>query len=299
MTFQQLEYLLQVHREASVTKAAKKLFVSAPSVSIAINSLEDELGYPLFNRTPRGLFPTPEGKLVIEYAERISENYQMISNVRADEHYPVRISATDYPPCADAFVRLVSQYKAQPNRVFSMVKLSREEMLNQLATCQLDCGILFDFEPFIRALETELESRKLQWRIHRTVPACIVLGPGHPLYEAAEITLRDLEGDVLIENRNRAVSSNRFMQGIICIPPERILIADDKDCRYKLLAEGLGFSVSRKPAEDVIQKYGLRCIPLQNIRHQIISVTNPLQPVLPEVERYLELLERALEQMEG
>ena len=297
MTFQQLEYLLQAHRAASVSKAAKALFVSASSVSIAINSLEEELGYPLFDRTSRGLVPTPEGKLVIEYAERISESFQMIRNVHPDEYHSVRISATDYPPCADAFVRLVCRYKETPNRAFSMVKLSREDMLNKLATCQLDCGILFDFEPFIRALETELESRNLQWRVHRTVSACILLGPGHPLYRKESVTLRDLETDVLIENRNRAVSSNRFMQGIICIPPERILIADDKDCRYKLLAEGLGFSVSRKPAEDVIQKYGLRCIPLENIRHQIVSVTNPLQPVLPEVEQYLQLLDEALDQM--
>lgn len=297
MTFQQLEYLLQAYRTASVSKAAKALFVSAPSVSVAINSLEEELGYPLFERTSRGLIPTPEGKMVIEYAERISENFQMIRNVRADEHCPVRIGATDYPPCADAFVRLVCRYKQTPGRVFSMVKLSREEMLDKLATCQLDCGILFDFEPFIRALETELETRKLQWRVHRTVSACILLGPGHPLYEAKTVTLRDLEADVLIENRNRAVSSNRFMQGILCMPPERILIADDKACRYKLLAEGLGFSVSRRPAEDAISKYGLRCIPLENIRHQIISVTNPLQPILPEVEQYLRFLDEALDQV--
>jgi hypothetical protein len=44
----------------------------------------------------------------------------------------------------------------------------------------------------------------------------------------------------------------------------------------------------------VIQKYGLRCIPVESIQQQVISVTNPLQPAAPEVERFLELLDLEL-----
>lgn len=43
MTFQQLQYFLEVHRIGSVTKAAKNLFVSYPSVSVAIANIEKDL----------------------------------------------------------------------------------------------------------------------------------------------------------------------------------------------------------------------------------------------------------------
>ena len=142
--------------------------------------------------------------------------------------------------------------------------------------------------------EGELEAKQLSWRVHKTVPACILLGPGHRLYEAAEVTLRDLENEIIIENRNRKISSNRFLRGIVHIPAAHVLIADDKDCRHKLVAQGLGFALSRKPSDDVIQKYRLRCIPVDSIRQQIISVTNPLQPTPPEVERFLSLLDEEL-----
>ena len=294
MTFQQLEYLLEVHHTASISKAAKKLYVSPSAVSIAVNALEEELGYPVFIRSGQGLYPTQKGKLVIEYAERISENHQLIGSIRANTRRSIRLSSTDYPACSDAFVRLVREHSDSSDAAFSLEKYTKEEMLRKLTLCELDCGILFDFEPFIRALETELEAKQLSWRVHKTVPACILLGPGHRLYEVAEVTLRDLENEIIIENRNRKISSNRFLRGIVHIPAEHVLIADDKDCRHKLVAQGLGFALSRKPSNDVIQKYRLRCIPVDSIRQQIISVTNPLQPTPPEVERFLSLLDEEL-----
>lgn len=291
MTFQQLEYLLEVHHTASISKAAKKLYVSPSAVSIALGALEEELGYPVFVRSTQGLLPTQKGKLVIEYARRINENHQLIGSIGANTKRPIRFSSTDYPACSDAFVRLVQERGSCADTSFSLEKYTKEEMLRKLTLCELDLGILFDFEPFIRALEIELEAKQLSWRVHKTVPACILLGPGHPLYTKPEVTLRDLESEIIIENRNRKISSNRFLRGIISIPSERVLIADDKECRYKLVAEGLGFSLSRQPSDDVIQKYRLRYIPVEGIRQQIVSVTNPLQPTLPEVERFLELLD--------
>lgn len=296
MTFQQLEYLLEVHHTTSISKAAKKLYVSPSAISISINALEEELGYPIFIRSPQGLFPTQKGKLVIEYAGRINESHQLIGNVGAIAKRPIRLSSTDYPACTEAFVQLV-QERGCSDTAFSLEKYTKEEMLQKLSLCELDCGILFDFEPFIRALETELEAKQLSWHIHKTVPACIVLGPKHPLYKKADVTLRDLEKEILIENKNRKVSSNRFLRGMIDIHPERVLIADDKECRYKLVAQGLGYCLCRKPAADMLQKYRLRCIPVENIQQQIISVTNPIQPTPPEVTRFLELLDIALSQL--
>ena len=297
MTFQQLEYLLEVHHTASISKAAKKLYVSPSAISISINALEEELGYPVFSRTAQGVFPTQKGKLVIEYARRIQENHYLIGSVGANTKRAVRLSSTDYPACSDAFIHLVQEQKGCTDTTFSLEKYPKEEMLQKLSLCELDCGILFDFEPFLRALETELEAKQLSWRVHKTVPACILLGPAHPLYTKEEVTLRDLEGEMIIENKNRKISSNRFLQGMIDIHPENILIADDKECRYKLVAQGLGYSLSRKPPADVLEKYRLRCIPVENIQQQIISVTNPIQPTPEEVTRFLELLDMALSQL--
>ena len=60
MHFRQLEAFRETMRAGSVTKAAKNMNISQPSVSRLISDLEINAGFSLFHRMGRGLSPTPE-----------------------------------------------------------------------------------------------------------------------------------------------------------------------------------------------------------------------------------------------
>ncbi|MGH7874283.1 MAG: LysR family transcriptional regulator, partial [Candidatus Binatia bacterium] len=62
----QLEIFLCIARERSFSKAAEKLRISQPSVSIQIKNLEDSLGVKLFERLGRRVYLTPEGDAVLD-----------------------------------------------------------------------------------------------------------------------------------------------------------------------------------------------------------------------------------------
>ena len=62
MTLQQLLYVLTVSDEKSMNKAAEKLFVSQPTLTSAIQSLEKELDIQIFNRTSHGVTVTNQGR---------------------------------------------------------------------------------------------------------------------------------------------------------------------------------------------------------------------------------------------
>ena len=49
MRFEQLEYLIEISKQGSISSAAKKLHLSHQALSIAIKNLEEELGVLLFN----------------------------------------------------------------------------------------------------------------------------------------------------------------------------------------------------------------------------------------------------------
>lgn len=66
-----LYYFWMVAREGSVTKACKKLFLAQPTVSTQIMQLEKFLGKKLFDREKRRLALTPEGRVVLDYANEI------------------------------------------------------------------------------------------------------------------------------------------------------------------------------------------------------------------------------------
>jgi len=71
MSLTQLRYFVAVAREGSVSRAAKKCFVSQPPMSRQVRALEDELRVTLFERHTRGMRLSREGRRVLAQSERI------------------------------------------------------------------------------------------------------------------------------------------------------------------------------------------------------------------------------------
>lgn len=80
MTLTQLKYAITVAHARSMNEAARRLFISQPSLSSAIKELETEIGIDLFRRTNRGVSVTPEGEEFIGYARQVVEQYQLIES---------------------------------------------------------------------------------------------------------------------------------------------------------------------------------------------------------------------------
>jgi DNA-binding transcriptional LysR family regulator len=62
----QLTLFIKIAEERSFTRAAKALFVSQPALSKQMKKLEEEFGFPLFNRSVKGVELTPKGKAFYE-----------------------------------------------------------------------------------------------------------------------------------------------------------------------------------------------------------------------------------------
>lgn len=97
MTLTELRYVIAVAREKHFGRAAEKCFVSQPTLSVAVKKLEDELGVPLFERGPRDVTVTPAGERIVEQAQRVLEEAEMIRQLAAagrdDLSGPLRVGA--------------------------------------------------------------------------------------------------------------------------------------------------------------------------------------------------------------
>ena len=71
-----MEYIYKVYKTGSFSKAAKLLYASQPTVSMAVQRVEEELGHALFNRDTHPLQLTEVGKLYIAHAERSFQSEQ-------------------------------------------------------------------------------------------------------------------------------------------------------------------------------------------------------------------------------
>lgn len=80
MTLTQLRYIIAIADTGSMNEAAKSLFISQPSLSLAVKELEKEIGTRLFKRSNRGVSVTQEGMEFLSYARQVVEQYQLMES---------------------------------------------------------------------------------------------------------------------------------------------------------------------------------------------------------------------------
>ena len=90
MEWSRLRYFLGVIRHGSLSRAARVVRISQPSLSVQIRLLEDQMEEKLLIRTPRGIRPTAAGLLVKSRAERIEREFQ-------DLHEDLRLERFEEP----------------------------------------------------------------------------------------------------------------------------------------------------------------------------------------------------------
>lgn len=294
MTFQQLQYLLEVNRTRSISQAAKNMFVTSSSVSIAIHSLENELGYPLFFRSQRGITPTQKGAAVISRAKQIYETYQEINDLNVEPHTDVRISTASYTPIDNALVRLVNENRDRNDISFSMYSYSVPEIMTKLLANELDCAVILNFEPRLHILESRLKERNLHWKKLKSIPVYFIIGKGHPLYDKDDLKPSDFENQIILDGPQRAMERSDYLRGIMSIRSRNILVASRAAVRYKLMSMGYGYKIGNKPDDDIINQYGLRCVPIEGATYALLLITNPAQQRPKEIDRFLEILDEEL-----
>lgn len=148
MQLRQLVYFVEVIQSQSMSQAARKLYISQPSLSQTIQKLEEELGFPLLVRTSQGVRPTEMGKRVYRDARKlIEESAQMMETWKAEYQLSqslagtVRVVAvpTAYPMVAEHSVPVIES--AYPKVRCLVMEARRFEILQYLSSNRADLGV--------------------------------------------------------------------------------------------------------------------------------------------------------------
>jgi len=86
LNYHHLRYFRLIARDLNLTRAAKKLNLSAPALSLQLKQLEESLGHPLFERRRSGLLLTEAGRIALDYAEAIGRTGEELLDVM--QHRP-------------------------------------------------------------------------------------------------------------------------------------------------------------------------------------------------------------------
>ncbi|SET18986.1 LysR family transcriptional regulator [Paenibacillus sp. NFR01] len=194
MTLQQLRYCLEIASCGSMNEAAKRLFVSQPSLSNAIKELENELGITIFERNSRGMSLSQDGVEFLGYARQIIEQTESLENrYYGKKRSPVyfSVSTQHYAFAADAFVRLMKENN-HPEYSYSLKEMQTSGILDDVRLMRSDLGILYLCDSNSKVMNKLFSDANLKFTpLFNTLPHVYVRA-GHPLAAKTRLNEADI-----------------------------------------------------------------------------------------------------------
>lgn len=144
--FNRLHLFYQVFRNASVAKAAQKLFVTQSAVSQNLQKLEQELNISLFHRFPKRLVPTPAGEQLYQsILPFFSSIDTAIQSIHSAEEHPQGIVRVGAPPVfgAEYLPGILSEFrKKYPLVKVALMLADQRSIVNAYRSSELDIALV-------------------------------------------------------------------------------------------------------------------------------------------------------------
>ena len=195
MTLAQLKYVIAVANVNSLNEAARNLYVSQPSLSSAIKSVESEIGFDIFLRSKTGITLTTKGEEFLGYAKSVVEQYDLldakyISQTKVKKTFSV--SMQHYTFAVNAFVELVKSF-GMDDYEFEVHETKTHEVIENVKNQKSEIGILYLNDYNRNVLQKIFTEAGLVFHPLFDCKIYVYLWKGHPLANQSEISLEDLE----------------------------------------------------------------------------------------------------------
>lgn len=242
MEFKQLQSFVAVVDYQSFTKAAEKLFISQPTVSAHITSLEEELNKRLILRTTKSISLTPKGKEVYEYATKILDlRKRMVDTCLVQSGSIIHIGASTIPS-AYILPGLLSEFgELMSETYFSIHQNDSQGIIDGLKEGLFDIGMI-GMDPQDEDIEA--------------IPFCqdsmIIITPVNDHFLEMkyneETSIRDLLKEPLIMRESGSGSkktADMFLEKLGITDSDINVIAriNDQEAIKNMVAGGLGISI--------------------------------------------------------
>ncbi|WP_371480686.1 LysR family transcriptional regulator [Kitasatospora sp. NBC_00315] len=201
MELRQLRTFEAVVAHRTVTEAAGVLGLAPSSVSEQIRTLERSVGVDLFERSPRGMRPTPAGERMLIWARRLLEQAEQARREVAAEQPVVRIGALEtiaVTHVPGVLARLAE--RRSDLRVEVRSDGARDRLLGAVARGELDAALILDTDGELGELGFEVPAVPMDFIDLEPVRLALVAAPGHPLDGIGRLTRSDLRGHRLLVN---------------------------------------------------------------------------------------------------
>lgn len=194
MTLQQLKYVIEVAKAKSISEAAKKLFISQPSLTNAIKELEKEMNITIFLRTNKGILISKEGEIFLGYARQVLEQAYLLEEkyLKQDKRkQQFCVSTQHYSFAVNAFVDIIKDY-GHDEYDFSLRETQTYEIIEDVTRMKSEIGVLYinDFNKLV--IQKILKEHNLIFHSLIVVKPHIFISSKNPLAKKKKVTMEEL-----------------------------------------------------------------------------------------------------------
>ncbi|MBS4891217.1 LysR family transcriptional regulator [Veillonella sp.] len=265
MTLQQLKYVTTIANIGSISEAAKRLFVSQPSLTKAIKELEKEMGITIFDRTNKGITVSKEGERFLGYARQVLEQAALLEEQYKSQSGGKKqfsVSTQHYSFAVNAFVELLKGADIDQYDV-SLRETQTYEIIDDVAHMKSEIGLLF-YNDFNRpVLEKLIHTNELTFTELFTAHPHIFIGKNHPLANKDVVSMDELEEYPYISFEQGDHNSFYFSEEIFStvVRPKHIRVRD-RASLFSLLLGLDGYTVSSGVIDEEVNGENIISVPL-------------------------------------
>lgn len=194
MELSQIKYFLEAAKTNNFTLAAQRLYVSQPTLSKAINTLENELGVNLFDRDGKNIYLNSFGLVFQEHAMRIISEIEdakrKITDMSTDASGQLDLAFSIPDASPSNFITCIENFLMDHPKVFiNKYYMSTQEIVERLRDNSIDLGITQEFP------DTPLVS----WWPLITKRVGVTVSQYHPLASRKSLSLTELRDEVFVD----------------------------------------------------------------------------------------------------
>ncbi len=190
-----LKYAVVISETNSMTKAAEKLYTAQPNLSRAVRELETSLGITLFKRTPKGIYPTPEGEEFLGYARNILSQVDEIEalyhgNGKKKTGFSISVPRASYISCA--FTEFIKEINPDNGSEIFYMETNSLRAINNIIDSDYKLGILRYQSAYESNFDEMLDEKGLTGELIFEFNYRLIMSENHPLASREIIRINDL-----------------------------------------------------------------------------------------------------------
>lgn len=270
MELRELRYFLAVYETGSVTAAARRCFISQPSISAALAALEHELDTTLFVRHRKGVTPTDAGAALYERARRVVDDALSLKALFGP------------PPASEITLGLMPSLDIP--RVMPLLRPLTEA--GDVRLFLVDAEAPCDARIVARSMIGDTEAFAPLW----SEGYVLALPPRHELRLKPQVTLADLDGLPLI---GRCNCENADQTGDLGFKPLIVAVATTEEWALALVEAGVGATVLPEGVVRADARVAARPLADLALRREVGVAYRRAEATSPAVTRILSAVGQA------